>query len=561
MRAYALRRNGTIAYNPLKRPMTIRGSGETRPAFMWTLPVCPHQVAVEFEVIRTLQHAVTAAPEPQQGLLYGRKRSGVTCVQAVQPLPTLDPRTFKASLNQARWPVVGFYRIRDGCAFVFEPGEVDLAKDLFHEAGSIVLLIERREAGPAEGAFAFWRGETFVSNLPHLFPIDAAALAGEQLVFSEPLPPAGRGEGVFHRPASQIGALAVAALVLLTLQFAWRRTPQPSPHPAVAGSISPAVANAARPRTDLEITWRLDSLANATTGLLKIRDGAVQHQVPLDGGHLQEGHLIYSSGSGAVSVEMAALRSDGRIVAVPVSARLLSEPLLPVAPVLQQTSAFSPGVRDPELTDMRQPPRPGAASAPERASRRTFELPAVPERSAPHPPQLPDPPAVQLLAAVIPQTGLPLPAAPLPAPPLTPVVQAAERVVPSPAEVVKHVSGRLIWTGTLLSHGVVEFDGQSVSVGSVSGALPGLPINFTISPAEFRQDGLVVYTADPARSNQVELPSARNGWNRIKFIWNPERVHEITILESPNASNRFSHLALRADTRRCSMLLIDWKDR
>ncbi len=541
--------------------MARRGSGEARPAFMWTLPVCPHQVAVEFEVIRTLQHAVAAVPEPQQGLLYGRKRSGVTCVQAVHPLPALDTATFQAALNQAPWPVVGFYRIRDGCAFVFEPGEIDFAANLFHEPGSIVLLIERRETGPAEGAFAFWRGGTFVSNLPQLFPIDAAALAGEQPAFSAPLPPAGGGEGIFHRPAAQLGALAVVALVVLTLQLAWRKKPQPPPRPAVAGSTSPAVAIAARPRTDLEITWRVDSLANATTGLLRISDGAVQHQVPLDGGHLQAGHLIYSSGSGSVSVEMAALRSDGRIVAVPVSTRLLSEPVLPAAPVLPPSSPLSPGGRDPELTDVRRPLPPAAASPLERTGRRPFELPAALKRPEPHAPQLPDPPAVQQLAAVIPQTAFPLPAAPPAVPPPTPVVQAAERAAPSPAEVIKHASGRLIWTGTLLRRGVVEFDGQSVSVGSLSGALPGLPISFTISPAEFSDDGLVVYTADAARNNQVELPSAGNGWNRIKFIWNPERAHEITILESPNASNRFSHLALRADARRCSMLLIDWKAR
>lgn len=138
--------------------MGTRGNGETRPAFMWNLPVCPHQVAVELDVIRTLQRALTAAAEPQQGLLFGRKTSGLTCVQAVQPLPALEPRVFTEALNQAWWPVAGFYRIREGRAFVLESGEIDCATNLFREPGSVVLLIERRETGPAEGAFAFWRG-------------------------------------------------------------------------------------------------------------------------------------------------------------------------------------------------------------------------------------------------------------------------------------------------------------------------------------------------------------------------------------------------------------------
>jgi hypothetical protein len=70
-----------------------------------------------------------------------------------------------------------------------------------------------------------------------------------------------------------------------------------------------------------------------------------------------------------------------------------------------------------------------------------------------------------------------------------------------------------------------------------------------------------VYTTDSKLDKHVEAPSARNGWNRITYIWDPERVRQIAVLEQPNASNRFSHLALRSDARRCSMLVIDWAAR
>jgi hypothetical protein len=552
--------------------MTTRGNGETRPAFMWTLPVCPHQVAVELEVIRTLQQALADGTEPQQGLLFGRKMSGVTCVQAIQPLPALEERVFTEALNQAWWPVAGFYRIREGHAFVLEPGETDLATSLFRQPGSVILLIERRETGPAEGAFAFWRGGTLVSNLPRPFPIDAAALTGdEQPAFTKALAPAASSGGTFLSRASQAGVLGAALLVLLTLQFAWRKKPPASPDPPVrVRSVSPALANASRSRSDLEIVWQVDSLSDATTGLLNIRDGAVQHRVPLDRGRLYEGRLIYSSGDGPVSVEMAALRSDGRIVAVPVSARLLSDPLLPFPHAASQSSPLPPERSEPPVPEVRERVQPATASVHEPARRQRFALAAAPARSALNPPLLPDPPSVQPLAAVasplaaVPsQPALPLPAAPPVAPvpaSVVSVVSPPDRGAPPPAE-AKRGSGRLIWTGTLLRRGVVEFDGQSVSVGTLSGTLPGLPISFTVSPAEFSGDGLVVYTADPARNNQVEPPSAHNGWNRLKFVWDPDRVHEITVLESPNASNRFSHLALRADARRCFMLLIDWKTR
>jgi len=534
--------------------MATRGSGNARPAFVWTLPVCPHQVAVELEIIRVLQHAGDGAPEPQQGLLYGRKMAGVTYVQAVQPIASLDRRAFVAAICRSLWPVVGYYRIRDGSAFVLEEGEIELATGLFHQPGSIVLLIERRETGPSEGAFAFWRGGTFVSNLPHSFPIDSEVLAADaQAGAGEALlPERGSAGGIFRRPASQIGALAAAALVFLGFQFAWKNKPQGSWYPEAG--VSAAARN--RPRTDLDISWQVDSLHNATTALLKIRDGMVQHQVPLDGGHLHQGHLIYSSESGPVSVEMAAFESDGQIVTVPVSARLLSDPLLPPVPDSPPASPVSPELRGGQRGDIPQPFQAAGSSAHEAARRQTFEL--QPVRPARNPARLPDPPAVQPLAEAGLQTALALPGNPMVVSPPAPVAPLPKRVAPV-AEPVRHESGRLIWTGTLLRGGVVEFDGKSVSVGSLSGALPGLPITFTVSPAEFREDGLVVYTADPARNNQIELPSDHNGWNRVKFIWDPEHAHEIKVLEPPNASNRFSHLALRADARRCYVLLIEWQ--
>jgi hypothetical protein len=116
----------------------------------------------------------------------------------------------------------------------------------------------------------------------------------------------------------------------------------------------------------------------------------------------------------------------------------------------------------------------------------------------------------------------------------------------------------MIWTGTLLRRGIVELDGRSASIGSISGALPGVPVSVNVTPAEFGEDGLMVYTTDASRHNRVEPPSAGNGWNKVTYVWAPERVREIAVLESPNPSNNFNRLAVRSDGRRCSMLLIDW---
>jgi hypothetical protein len=105
---------------------------------------------------------------------------------------------------------------------------------------------------------------------------------------------------------------------------------------------------------------------------------------------------------------------------------------------------------------------------------------------------------------------------------------------------------------------VVELEGRTPSVGSLSGALPGVPVHVTVLPAEFGDGGLVVYTSDPKLHNHVEPPSSATGWNRITYVWDPERVRQISVLEAPNPSNRFSHLALRSDARHLSLLVIDW---
>jgi len=105
---------------------------------------------------------------------------------------------------------------------------------------------------------------------------------------------------------------------------------------------------------------------------------------------------------------------------------------------------------------------------------------------------------------------------------------------------------------------VVEVDQRSVSIGSLNGALPGVPVNVSVSPAEFGSNGMVVYTTNARLDKHVEPASAANGWNRITYVYDPERARQIAVLETPNPSNRFSHLALRSDARRLSMLVIDW---
>jgi hypothetical protein len=119
-------------------------------------------------------------------------------------------------------------------------------------------------------------------------------------------------------------------------------------------------------------------------------------------------------------------------------------------------------------------------------------------------------------------------------------------------------SGRLIWTGVLGRRGVIEMDGAHVSVGAVTGALPGVALSLRVSPAEFSRDGLIVYTADRARAGISEKPAKSNGWNSMHFKFDDGRARGLVVLEAPNRSNDFTRLVLRNEGRDCSVVVVDW---
>lgn len=521
--------------------------------YKWTFPICPHDVAIDLAVVRALADELTRVDGPRQGLLLGNRQRGLTRITGFESLPALDAVGITARLAAGRRPVVGYYRIREGCAFIFEPGEIAIAKALFSEPGSVVLLVERRHSGGAEAAFAFWRGEAFVSNLPRPFPFDAAALA--DLPPSEPEPEPEQAETrltSLRQNAATIGVVALAILAGSVLPLIWSTSgppPERSVVPPAAAVPPPALSPVAHAAGDIQIAWDPGRLSTATGGLLKITDGDRRYHIALNLSQLRHGSIVYTPGRGPVGAELKVLLATGDMVEIPVS----DQPALPLSAPSPHAASKRSVVPEPALANA----RPGQVPTPslpvvqvQRAAEKRFEFSAPAGHAPAAASALPEAPVVQ----VAPRAAA-VPAGPLPAPP--PLSRV--RLGPAVDRTVHTGSGRLIWTGTLERRGVIEFEGRSASVGSLTGALPGVPVNVTVSPAEFGRDGLEVYTDNAQLNQHVEPPSAANGWNRITYIWDPERVRQIAVLETPNPSNRFSHLALRSDARRLSLLVIDWQ--
>jgi hypothetical protein len=124
-------------------------------------------------------------------------------------------------------------------------------------------------------------------------------------------------------------------------------------------------------------------------------------------------------------------------------------------------------------------------------------------------------------------------------------------------------AGRLIWTGNLERHGVVEVDNGKPSVGSLIGVLPGVAVDVQAYPAELAEKGLIVYTGDSrlTAAPRAEPPGAANGWNRTQFAFEPVRARQIAVIERPNASNEYQRLVLRSDARTCSVVVVEWKEK
>ena len=209
-----------------------------------------------------------------------------------------------------------------------------------------------------------------------------------------------------------------------------------------------------------------------------------------------------------------------------------AHPPQPVAPVLRTEKRYTP-------------PRP--------APPHTFETRALAQvRTMAPPPELRQTPPTQ----APPEQTAPPAAAVLPAPPPA----AAKNPAPPPPTIsAAPASGRLIWTGHLQKNQTLTIDGPNASTGSITGELPGKPIQLKILPGDLADDGIVMYTANAQSASAVyESPGPQNGWNKTLYALNPRRATEILLVEPPGPQNGWKRLVLRSKSQKASVILLEW---
>jgi hypothetical protein len=526
--------------------------GEGTFSYTWSFPICPHKVSIDLSVVEALQAELADSAESRHGLLVGEVANGLTHVDGWLRLPALTADVVGDAVPKTR-RVIGYYTLREGSAFMLSPSEVAIANDQF-KPGCVVLLVERRKKGAPEATFFFWRGDAFVHNLPLPFPFHAGLLSGESRGAPppvRPIPTPRRGKSL----AVRTFLLMVAAAIAGVLFASYFHGPRRSPAVDTPAAFSEAAAwIPTEPRRDLELTWdaQSDVVSSAVSGVLRIEDGGAARQMTLGRGDLLVGSVLYAPASERIRVELTVIERDGRSVRSAVTAQSpdlsAPAPIPPAAP--SKPAPLADGSKAaPPLTNEQDPAQPDR-----RPPLKRFVWNSADRVGSAQPAASDNLPSIAAPVATPDLATADLPPATLPAPSLPP---AAPPAAPTPVKQVAH-SGRLIWTGSLSRRGIVELDGRSVSLGTLTGALPGVPVNLTITPAEFDENGLLVYTTDPKRHNRSEPPSAGNGWNRITYAWDPERVKQLAVLEYPNQSNSYGRLTLRNDARRCSVIFIDW---
>lgn len=307
----------------------------------------------------------------------------------------------------------------------------------------------------------------------------------------------------------------------------------------------------------LRIDWNHNAriIRQAESGAIEIEDGSFKLHHELSQEYLRLGSATYLRTTGNVLVRLLVRGADQSTFTE--FTRFLGSPVAVAAPI--DTRPAGPSAGEDRTPHPPVPPvdRPShqlppeapvhAVSAQQAAAaaalqRRQLTLPPA---GAPHPPEplLPAPPAIAPNSAAT--TGGYVPHVAIPAPP-KPDDQ-------SPA------AGKIIWTGKLARGGTVQILGNRPSQGRLTGGLPGVPVLVEVFPSELVQEGLRIFTADPASISPPEAPGAQNGWNRTVYVLNPRKASEITILEAPNQQNGWNRLVLRAERGDHSIIVLRWE--
>jgi tRNA A-37 threonylcarbamoyl transferase component Bud32 len=130
-------------------------------------------------------------------------------------------------------------------------------------------------------------------------------------------------------------------------------------------------------------------------------------------------------------------------------------------------------------------------------------------------------------------------------------------VIPTPVQPqtapVARVKGHLVWTGVARQGDLVTISATQASIGSVAGALPGVPVRIRLYPAEQTPHGLSVFLSDsPEPPPEILTPLGP-----ATFVFDPRHATDLTVFDAP-APNQWERLRVHVNAN-VSAFLVEWE--
>jgi TonB family protein len=328
-------------------------------AYLWNFPGAPIRIHLRLSAVSKIREYLLNGvdPDPTQcrergGLLLGTVRTNNVDVTDFEPFrPDRPERHFVLSSPEKELlgltlqngerdsSVVGYFRsdFRRGVQLYEE--DLALARQFFSHPAQVFLVVRIDQEMTPDAGFFFWDGGGIFSEATFMqFPFDERLLPSQEV--TPPAPPVVQVAQPVSQPAAPpqpkpiatkarrskvpylIAGLSVAlvaggyALFPYLLPYLPKRAEEPNqPEPAARQPVSsPTLLSVSQLDKTVEVTWdsQLPAFADARIGVLTIKDGDWQVELPLTKVQLQMNKLIYPPKTDQLEVTLEVFSSTGK---------------------------------------------------------------------------------------------------------------------------------------------------------------------------------------------------------------------------------------------------------
>lgn len=323
---------------------------ESSSNYVWAFPGSPVRIHLSLAVVSKLREQLFTGFDPSSakeigGLLLGNTHVGrvhISDVRFFRPeedgrnfvLSTFDKEELQKIIQQQHEDenlpaVVGYFRsdLRGGVRLSQE--DLALSKELFNDSHQVFLIIHAKDSSTPTAGFFFWdNGSIFAEASFMQFPLDEKLLSIPRAQFppSEPSQPLAEPDRKLPEAATPAELPprfpwipALLALVIALAGVLAYRFFKPETHREAAVTTRPVLSSpmflsATRADQNVIVTWdaNLPAISGARIGILMIKDGNSQTELPLTKAQLQIGKMIYVTQAARLELTLEVFSPEGK---------------------------------------------------------------------------------------------------------------------------------------------------------------------------------------------------------------------------------------------------------